>query len=478
MKKLMIIVALAVATLTAQAQRLLIVSGDWAHDRYLLSDIERITYEEDIEFTNSLLPYRIAADPKTQIFGEALKLTGIDKLIAKYQSTIIPIGADSVNNGTMEHVTMGANPYSMAKWCAEFPTRFTAFVETDEVLSQHGINNIDDLKTYAKRIYDEAYPDDASVSDPTARNNSLNRFVAYHLLSFRVGYDNLAANSQTKNFYDRSKHDICTFYPTLMPYSTVKVSDIDGRNFLNRRGLGSAATVEGAGVSTPTEMGDHGGAFNGEYYYLDNMLTYGTETQEQVLTDHWTVYFRSLSPMLMSAIDWNKFGSGEGIIALKSDVMDNIQADSNTKLAYNPGSPWLNTLDGDAFYALGIGEFTIKLPALPKGDWEVRMGTSVSSERGIIQPYIDGVAQGLPIDMRVYPQNFGSEYGLYHAPDYYLLGGSTPMAERIWLISQTMGSLHSDGKTDHYLRIQKILTDPEQVSSIDYLEFVPINKNN
>ena len=159
MKKLMIIVALAVATLTAQAQRLLIVSSDGAHDRYLLSDIERITYEEDMEFTNDLLPYRIAADPKTQIFGEALKLTGIDKLIAKHESTIIPFGTDqssrdSVYNGFMVPIPNGVQTFSKVKWCAEFPTKFTAFVETDEVLRQHGINNLDDLKAYAKRIYD------------------------------------------------------------------------------------------------------------------------------------------------------------------------------------------------------------------------------------------------------------------------------------------------------------------------------------
>ena len=484
MKKLMIIVALAVATLTAQAQRLLIVSSDGAHDRYLLSDIERITYEEDMEFTNDLLPYRIAADPKTQIFGEALKLTGIDKLIAKHESTIIPFGTDqssrdSVYNGFMVPIPNGVQTFSKVKWCAEFPTKFTAFVETDEVLRQHGINNLDDLKAYAKRIYDEAYPDDASVSDPTARNNSLNRFVAYHLLSFCVDYDNLVSNKRIKDYYDRSKHDICTFYPTLMPYSTVKISDIDGRNFLNRRGLGSAATVEGVGVSTPTEMGELGMATNGRYYYLDDLLTYGTETQEQVLTDHWTVNFRSLSPMLMSIVPWNIFGMyNEDVgIALKGDVMDNIQADSKTILVYNPGTPYFNMLDCDAFYAVGDGEFTIKLPALPKGNWELRMGISVSQQRGVIQSYIDGVAQGIPIDQRVYPENYGSNYGVYHAPDYYFpAGGVSPLADMTWRVSYTMGSLHSDGQTDHYLRIKQVLEDPYTVSLIDYLEFVPLNK--
>jgi hypothetical protein len=39
-----------------------------------------------------------------------------------------------------------------------------------------------------------------------------------------------------------------------------------------------------------------------------------------------------------------------------------------------------------------------------------------------------------------------------------------------------MGSLHSDGQTDHYLRIKQVLEDPYTVSLIDYLEFVPLNK--
>ena len=70
---------------------------------------------------------------------------------------------------------------------------YTAFVETDSVYAAHGIYNISDLKAYAAKVYDEMYPEDAAIADPTDRRNSLNRFVSYHLLDRMGTKSNLTA---------------------------------------------------------------------------------------------------------------------------------------------------------------------------------------------------------------------------------------------------------------------------------------------
>src|SRR5690606_32353561 len=63
---------------------------------------------------------------------------------------------------------------------------FTALIESNATYSANGINSIDDLKSYASQVYDAVYPEDANITDITDRHNSLNRFVAYHLLDRNI----------------------------------------------------------------------------------------------------------------------------------------------------------------------------------------------------------------------------------------------------------------------------------------------------
>ena len=55
--------------------------------------------------------------------------------------------------------------------------------------------------------------------------------------------------------------------------------------------------------------------------------------------------------------------------------------------------------------ALGLFDFAYRLPPLPAGTYEIRMGYSASSLRHVVQVYLDNEVTGLPIDLRLLADN-------------------------------------------------------------------------
>ena len=141
----------------------------------LASDIDKITYEENDRFSELLLPACLANNPKTTIFSQALQLTGL-------ADTLQAWNYDNYHRDE-EKYKYKYNTTTQSSFFNEFRFKmFNVFIETDSVLAVYGIHNLEQLKAYAKQVYDETFPEDVSVSDPTDRRNSLNRFVSYHIL--------------------------------------------------------------------------------------------------------------------------------------------------------------------------------------------------------------------------------------------------------------------------------------------------------
>ena len=204
MKKLILTLTATAMLMPAAAQQYVIVDNGVP---ILLDDIEKITYEKDDEFETRMLPGKLATDPKTSLFSQALQLTGLADTLQLYWK---PDYMPSPNRYYY---------YKAGVWNEVAVTDirrlrlFTVFAETDDVYAAQGINNLDDLKAYARQVYDEACPEDAAVSDSTDRCNSLNRFVAYHILGHGAHYYHLTGHDGNlmQNFYDRDKADIATW---------------------------------------------------------------------------------------------------------------------------------------------------------------------------------------------------------------------------------------------------------------------------
>lgn len=369
-----------------------------------------------------LLSGMLAADSETRLFSEALQLTGLADTLRNYiyNDYEYPGNKYYYRSHTWSEVAW----YNKERW-----KKFTVFAETDDVLAAQGITSISQLKAYAKLVYDEAFPEDANVSDMTDRRNSLNRFVAYHILPFGSSYWYLTYydGKMTDKYVDTNMTDINTWYGTLMPSGSLKCSypmGSDSGIFLNRRGLKDGPDkygkqVRGAKVVASTDGDDpftHE-AFNGYYYHIDRMLVYDKQTREDVLgSELWRVDFKALSPDIMNNAEELRGNylmddanntpddspnpkNGRNYI-YKWDCIENIFSSSEKRypdLEYNNYGIvarrahcnfW--SWQGDEINVFGPFDFTIKLPPLPAGEWEVRMGHCALETRPDVRIYLNG----------------------------------------------------------------------------------------
>ena len=415
MKKLLLPIAVAALCTTTTAQQYIIVNGEMP---VLATDVEKISYEEDARFKDDLLDGALAADAKTTLFSQALQLTGLADTLRIYNY-------DDYKAPYPRTYRYRSHTWNEIAWYnANRYRNFTVFAETDDVYAANGITNIEQLKAYAKQVYDEAFPEDASISDPTDRRNSLNRFVAYHILRHGSSYWYLTYydGKMTDKFVDTNMTDIAVWYSTLMPEASIKCSyPMAGKDkgiYLNRRGLKDGPDkygkqVRGAKVVAydDTYINDPFThiAFNGYYFYIDRLLAYDQTTRNDVLgSELWRVDLKTMSPDIMNNADELRGNylvddditkpddspnpkNGRNYI-YKWDCMENI-----TGISASPGMVarrahsnfW--SWQGDEMNVFGdFYTITIKLPPLPKGEWEVRMGICAYPTRPDVRIYLNG----------------------------------------------------------------------------------------
>ena len=175
-------------------------------------------------------------------------------------------------------------------------------------------------------------------------------------------------------------------------------------------------------------------AVNGVYHYIDDILSYGVtleespwptnrniNVQEAVFSERIRLDCTSLSPDFItsgarghftkSTIQNGRYGRGGQGAKAATNV--------NTCLGFKAGTAakWTYTdethvhvrnrvihfwsYQGDEVIVKGRFDVAIELPAVPVGEWELRMFTCTGfSSRGIVQYYIDDKPQGIPFDMR------------------------------------------------------------------------------
>ena len=406
MKKLILSFAVAVLCGPATAQQYIIVDNEMP---ILASDVDKITYEQDEQFGSRLLPAVLAADPKAQIFSGALQETGLAETLYNYEYEDYPPG-ENYYTSTGDY----SGNYRVYYYNVNRNKMFTMFVETDDVLAAQGISNIDQLKAYAKKVYDVVYPEDTDISDPKDSRNSFNRFMAYHILPFGCNYWNLTYydGKQTDKVVDTDMTDIAAWYGTVMSNASLKCSypmGADSGVYLNRRGLKDGPDkygkqIRGAkvvpGDSNDSDPFTHQ-AFNGYYFYIDRMLVYDKTTQEDVLgSELWRVDFKALSPDIMNNAEdlrGNFYDSSDNPkngknYAYSFNCLENITAENTTApLLASRAISYYSIYLCDEVWIPGVGGiFTIKLPPLPPGEWEIRMGTSAQNVRPHIRVSLNG----------------------------------------------------------------------------------------
>lgn len=469
------------------------------------------TIDRVLASTNDFLPEKMEEDSTITLFCEALRLTHLDDSLHNYIDDTYNIGVDSVEIGTQERCTNNGNPYMTCLWVNTRYFKYTAFVEPDSVFHNNDIYTIDDLKAYAKRIYDATYPEDAGLYDDdfTHRKNPLNRFISYHLLDRIVSYNDLVGSDLTKDCWKTTLADPEEFYETMCPGTLVRLAKPSGDQagiYINRRGLMSRlydSESRGVKVLSPSESGKADQqALNGYYHYLDDILTFNTHTRDVIFNCRMRFDPAVLSPDFMNCDGRNhKDAIGNTIRGFKKGYVKGWEMSDESFVGVTGNDIWWASFMGHVVVVTGRFDVTFKLPPVPKkGTYEIRIGYTPNEERGVIQAYLNGSPCGIPVDMRMYPgdPDIGSipdgadgaqteeeikmqdkalhNRGFMKAMDCWYQGGTgTTNSLRAvhYGLRRVLATENMDPEQTYYLRMRQVLDDPEKYCNFNYLEICP-----
>jgi hypothetical protein len=295
-----------------------------------------------------------------------------------------------------------------------FPRRryykFTAFVEPNSVYARKGINTFDDLVAYAKKVYDATYPEDAGKydNDFTNRKNPLNRFVSYHLMDRMGNYSDWAPSGRfLTECTVTSLADAEDFWETMCPNTMLRFCRAGtGSNaglYANRKGVGNKYTVKGVKVLTASESGkSEQQAINGTYLYLDDILEYSTKVRDEVLSCRMRIDATTLSADFMN--QGCRFNDEAGALndrlyAIKRGYIKGWKISDDTFVAVHPAELSWSSYLGNAICIKGQYDVQFKLPPVPSGTYEIRMGYVAGEERGVVQVYLNNEPCGIPVDL-------------------------------------------------------------------------------
>lgn len=406
------------------------ITGDG--DSYRINDMANIT-EIDVEVHNGVIqrvdsvlePSDLTLlgffedHPEYSLFMEALELTGVYERVNSEQEDLNytpPTSMEDNNGATMQ----------------AFPTQrfygFTCFVEPNSVYEAAGITDIEGLKTYARQWFSETYESDApdiyALGDNENyldSNNYLNRFVAYHFVNKTISQADFDESAST---FQGGYNKYLDYAETLAPGQTLCLAagtnSFASDDYVDRLQLNPSAdqvaleTVSayrtwtrparnGVLLAQKTQMESSIGLF----HEIESILTYPRNDFQRTRL---RLDVASLFPEMMSnSIRYTvKEGGGYG---LPEGFLSNFWMNSTGTLflylaTTAPEMTQWNDYQGDEFIAKGNFDFTVRLPPVPAGLYEVRLGYTVNSSRGCGQMYLgtsrdNMTAAGIPVDLTV-----------------------------------------------------------------------------
>ncbi|MBR3619016.1 MAG: fasciclin domain-containing protein [Bacteroidaceae bacterium] len=507
------------------------------------------TMNSIVDSNNDLIGTVLLKDSACLLYCAALQVTGMIDSLQYYVDDTYgwATSQDRIDSCTWTNDKLcihTAVEYDNVAYPEKRYFNFTVFMCPDSILyEKYGIETLDDLRAKARELYEPVYPEDADVTDETDRRNYLNRFISYHILDRYGTYLSLTSfdNNAMQYCFNRRKYDMCDWYPTLMPHSSMKFSFPSGAQaglYINRRGVQSRADergvfVRGARVTNPKDMTVDQTAINGIYHYIDDVAAYDRTTQEVVFNECIRLDCTTLSPDFMTLLTDGEtarghtcrtthhnglYGDGgqgpsaasnkNTCIGFKSGYARNISYSPATHLHVRMKVLGFWSYEGDEVTIKGRFDVTVKLPPVPEGTYEVRMMTCTAFDsRGIVQYYLGDdpdhmIPQGIPFDMRpngrvLYgfktDDELGDEdaiaafdkaihnIGWMKGPKVYEPGdrssyGAAPTMRNLGdgqTCRRVIGTFHTDGKTDQYLRLQQKMESENNELNFDFIEICP-----
>ena len=496
--------------------------------------------------SNALIANEFDKHDGFSIFSNALKVCGLDE----------ELNAQSRTNELIIPEKEG-NVY-IPKDCR---LGYTIFAESDEVFNKEEIFTVEDLIAKCKEWYADCaewydYYKSKGIEVSTGTDygspyNVLNIFMRYHIVKGKIPYDKLyhedGAITSTL---------VSEYHESLLPYTMIKVTRVNGKPYINRWVENTSvsdqvykyASAAIAKVRRPGLLADKEGfsSLNGYIHPINGILLYDKEVPEGVFNERMRFELMSIlhesqsnnlrRPTVDEIRGMNDGVNAEGlgntggpVILFPENYFENMTVfnGKQTKLVYNAAySVQFDNFQGDEFACQGAFDFALRLPPVPAGTYELRLGFSCwAGNRGMTQIYLnhpkeaevptissDWLPIDIPIDMRVQADNTTvdnpdprtgycnakecADYGVetdvnmrylnyMRAPAgwYYSSNGQTNTEKELrsasWKPLRRIILRDNFEQGEYWLRFKTVLPNQtNRMLHIDYIELVPENVYN
>ena len=387
--------------------------------------------------SNAFVANEMELHEEFTLFSQALKLCGLGDTLVKQSRPNLIIPKRENNEYIPKECRLG----------------YTILAETDEAFAQAGITSLEQLVDSANvwyrncdAWYDYLRQSGIEVSTGTDyRNpwNTLNMFLRYHIFEVKVPFQKL----YQRDHGEAPEFVPVEYYETMLPYTLLKVNRVNNQTVVNRWVDNSTLTDRVAQLASPeiatvrrpglvvTEKGYS--CANGYIHPITNgILRYDDGVahgalNERMRFDVMAILHESLSNNIRCGTDAELRGlnggvnctngrfAGEGTVLFAENYFENLRVynGNQTLLFYlsGQGINWQN-YQGDEMNCVGAYDFAMRLPPVPAGMYEVRMGYSANGNRGMMQIYLGSssdmasmIPVDIPLDMRKEPSDGDTE---------------------------------------------------------------------
>lgn len=339
----------------------------------------------------------IAKDSTFSLFYEALVATGlVDSILKTVDDSYELSAADAKILEDAVSTTVSSERH--APMSRKYG--YTLLMESNETYKQHQITDIESLKTYAASIYDQKYPEDAGITDLTNRSNSLNRFIAYHLINKELSYTKFISDYDTQHM--SKMIDLYEYIETMCPNTLIEVK-IDRRT--GKSNLFNTLSETGKHIEIVSSNFDND-ASNGVYHEINDLLVYSTEVEAEISSKRLRFDFSSLFPELTNNNMRGRPSDNNASLyrnALPKGYLERLECTEQTVVCYSNAHDKLMNFEGDEVFLVvqngKLYDFVVTTPPIPAGTYEVRFGYQSNGRRGVAQFYVDGIPTGVPINL-------------------------------------------------------------------------------
>ena len=434
-----------------------------------------------IVFSQETLLSVITENENFKLFTEAFALTNLVRLVSESYDASYQDPSPGKDFGSSYSFWESAKIVHVKK------LGYTLFAETDAVFAAAGITTINQLVSYAEQYYGTV-----DRGDYTSRENALNKFVSYHLLDRRMPSNEFIYSGNNTGPSGVPKR--YEYYETMLH---LRLMEFKAPDVGSMAGVQINTTRSGQFVGIDPALSDID-AFNGYIHGLTKVLVYDEDVMVyDVLNKRLRIDAYAIpSALTNNNIRWKNHAQPYAITP--NFCGESFVFNEATKIVLWASESW-DDHQADEIAITGWYDFTLRLPPVPPGRWEIRFGYQSDpwgNSRGIGQLFIDDQIQGIPVNMGINGRDprvgwLADELSMDNGVENdktmrnrgYMKGGmdivnhgysDQPHRTNLACLRVIIGTFNFQDYDYHYFRAKNVEGETKWFH-LDYIEMVPVS---